>query len=102
MGNNVNPIPKHIAVRRRTWSIRDATQAINFCTRAFGALEMMQLRQSDGKVGHAELRIGDAPIMLADEFSGHQFPQSGVDWRYIRQHHLRRRMKSNFLSSTAS
>jgi PhnB protein len=27
----------------------------------------MQLRQPDGKVGHAELRIGDAPIMLADE-----------------------------------
>jgi hypothetical protein len=38
----------------------------------------MQLRQPDGKVGHAELRIGDAPIMLADEFPEINFrsPQS--------------------------
>jgi len=38
----------------------------------------MQLRQSDGKVSHAELRIGDAPVMLGDEFPEINFrsPQS--------------------------
>jgi PhnB protein len=67
MANNVNPIPEAYRSATPYLSVRDATQAIKFYTRAFGAREVMQLRQPDGKVGHAELRIGDAPIMLADE-----------------------------------
>jgi PhnB protein len=78
MGNNVNPIPEAYRGATPYLSVRDATQAINFYKRAFGALEVLQLRQSDGKVAHAELRIGDAPIMLADEFPDINFrsPQS--------------------------
>lgn len=47
---------------------QNARDAIDFYKRVFGAKEVMRLEQPNGKVGHAELRIGDAKIMLADEF----------------------------------
>jgi PhnB protein len=46
--------------------VRGAAKAIDFYGRAFGAEEIMRL-ESDGKVGHAEVRIGDSVVMLADE-----------------------------------
>jgi len=45
-----------------------AADAIEFYRRAFGASELMRMPAPDGRVGHAELRIGDSRIMLADEF----------------------------------
>ena len=45
-----------------------AADAIEFYKKAFGAEEMMRLPMPNGKLGHAMLRIGDSPIMLADEF----------------------------------
>lgn len=48
--------------------VADAAAAIDFYVAAFGAVETMRLMQADGRVGHAELRIGSAGIMLADEF----------------------------------
>jgi PhnB protein len=48
--------------------IRDAAAAIEFYKNAFGATEFVRLADSSGKVMHAEIRIGDAQIMLADEF----------------------------------
>ena len=68
MANNVNPIPEAYRGATPYLSVKDASRAIKFYQRAFGAREVIQVRQPDGKVGHAELRIGDAPIMLADEF----------------------------------
>ena len=47
---------------------KGATHAIEFYKRAFSALERMRIMQPDGRVGHAELQIGDSIIMLADEF----------------------------------
>lgn len=47
--------------------VRDAAAAIRFYERAFGASELMRLSAPDGKIGHAELQIGDSRIMLADE-----------------------------------
>ena len=64
----MNPIPEAYRSATPYLSVRDATQAIEFYKRTFGAREAMQLRHYDGKVEHAELRIDDAPIMLADEF----------------------------------
>lgn len=68
MANNVNPIPEAYRGATPYLSVKDASRAIKFYQRAFGAREVIQVRQPDGKIGHAELRIGDAPIMLADEF----------------------------------
>lgn len=41
--------------------------ALGFYQKAFGAKEIMRMETPDGKISHAEIRIGDAPIMLADE-----------------------------------
>jgi PhnB protein len=48
--------------------VRGGADAISFYTRAFGARELFRLCEPSGKVGHAELTIGDCPFMLADEY----------------------------------
>lgn len=48
--------------------VKGAAQAIEFYTQVFGATVGMRLDSPDGRVGHAELKIGDSVIMLADEF----------------------------------
>ncbi len=48
--------------------VKDAAKAIDFYKRAFGATESMRMRGSGGKIMHAEIKIGDSAIMLADEF----------------------------------
>ena len=48
--------------------VNQASKAIEFYKKVFGAKEAMRMSKPDGKIGHAELRIGDAKIMLADEF----------------------------------
>lgn len=45
---------------------KDATGAIEFYKKAFGATERMRIPGPDGTIGHAELEIGDSVIMLAD------------------------------------
>ncbi len=47
--------------------VRDAARAIQFYEEAFGARELYRLSWPGGKVGHAELALGEAIIMLADE-----------------------------------
>ena len=49
-------------------SYRDAAAAIDFYKRAFGATELMRLAEPSGKIGHAELQVGDAIFMLSDEY----------------------------------
>ena len=47
-------------------SIKGAAQAIEFYKRAFSATELFRLVAPSGEIGHAEIKIGDSPIMLAD------------------------------------
>jgi len=47
--------------------VEGAAQAIAFYTRAFGAKETMRLAEPGGRIGHAQITIGDALVMLADE-----------------------------------
>ena len=47
--------------------VNDAAAAIEFYKKAFGATELMRMPKPNGKIGHAEIRIGDSTIMLADE-----------------------------------
>jgi PhnB protein len=49
-------------------AVDDGARAIAFYQEAFGATEVMRMPGPNGKVGHAELRIGDSRIMLADEY----------------------------------
>jgi PhnB protein len=77
-GKKVQPIPEEYRGATPYLSVKDAARAIEFYKEAFGAREVMRMPQPDGKIGHAEVRIGDAPIMLADEFPEMNFrsPQS--------------------------
>lgn len=47
--------------------VQGGVAAIEFYTKAFGAIERMRMPGAGGKIGHAELLIGDSVIMLADE-----------------------------------
>jgi PhnB protein len=48
--------------------LRDAAKAIDFYKKAFGAEEVLRMPMPDGRLGHAEIRIGDSHVMMADEF----------------------------------
>jgi PhnB protein len=74
----VKPIPDGYHVVTPYLALNDAARAIDFYKRAFGARERLRMDAPGGKVGHAELVIGDSAIMLADEFAEMEFlgPQS--------------------------
>ncbi len=63
----VNPVPKGYHTATPYLIVHDAARAIDFYKNAFGATEMYRLSSPDGKVAHAEIKIGDSPIMLGDE-----------------------------------
>ncbi len=63
----VKPIPDGYHSVTPYLIVDDAKAAIDFYTRAFGATEKFRLPMGD-KIGHAEIRIGDSFVMLADEF----------------------------------
>jgi PhnB protein len=48
-------------------TVRNGAEAIEFYKKAFGAVELLRMPAPGGKIGHAEIKIGDSPIMLADE-----------------------------------
>ena len=64
----VSAIPKGYHSITPYLIIEDASAAIEFYKRAFGAKEVLRMGKPGGKVGHAELKFGDAKIMLADEY----------------------------------
>lgn len=67
MAGKVKPIPEGYSSVTPYLSIKGASDAIEFYKKAFGAKEVMRMAQPDGRIGHAELQIGDSKIMLADE-----------------------------------
>jgi PhnB protein len=64
----VKPIPDGYHTLTPFLTVRDAVRAIEFYKQAFGAVERGVMKGPDGKVMHAELKIGDSIIMLSDEF----------------------------------
>ena len=74
----VQPIPAGYHTVTPYLIVRDAANAIDFYKQAFGALELFRMAGPGGKIGHAEIKIGDSPIMLADEFPemGFRGPES--------------------------
>jgi PhnB protein len=78
MGTSIQVAPEPRANATPYLSIRNATAAIEFYMKAFGAIEVTRLVQPDGRIGHAEINIDGAKIMLADEFPeiGFKSPES--------------------------
>lgn len=64
----VKPIPDNYPRLSPYLIVDGAAKAIEFYTAVFGAKERMRLGAPEGKIGHAELEIGDSLIMVADEF----------------------------------
>lgn len=63
----VKPIPDGYHSVTPYLIVRGAGEAIDFCAGAFGAEEGMRIPAPHGTIGHAEIRIGDSVVMLADE-----------------------------------
>jgi PhnB protein len=64
----VKPIPEGYATPIPYLAVDDAEEAIKYYKKAFGAKERVRMPMPDGKVGHAELEIGQSIIMLSDPF----------------------------------
>jgi len=78
MASKVKPIPEGYHTATPYLILSDAAKAIEFYKRAFGAAELMRFAAPGGKIGHAEIKIGDSQIMLADEHPdmGYKSPTS--------------------------
>jgi PhnB protein len=78
MTSKVKPIPEGYHAVTPYLSVKGAAGAIEFYKKAFGAKDVMRMPGPDGKIGHAEIQIGDSRIMLADEHPEMNFrgPQS--------------------------
>lgn len=63
----VKPIPDGYHAVTPYLVVDGAAQALEFYKEVFGATEQMRMAGPDGRIGHAEMRIGDSVVMLADE-----------------------------------
>jgi len=73
----VKPVPGGFHSVTAYLLVRGATEAIEFYRKAFGATELDRHPGPDGKLLHAEIRIGDSPVMLADEHPDAGFVSPG-------------------------
>ena len=87
MSSKVKAIPEGYEGATPYLIIKDAARALEFYKKAFGAAEIMRIPSPGGKVGHAEIKIGAATLMLADDFPRHELQKSPVVRRYACEHH---------------
>lgn len=73
MTTRVKPIPDDYRSAVPYLCCDGAASALDFYAAAFGATELMRMAEPSGRIGHAEISIGEARIMLADEY-----PDMGV------------------------
>ena len=78
MPTKAQPIPKGYHSITPYLVVKDAKKAIDYYKRAFGAQEIMKMDGPEGKIAHAEIKIGDSMLMLGDEMpgSGNRSPAS--------------------------
>jgi PhnB protein len=67
MATKVKPIPDGYASVTPYLVVDGGVKALDFYKAAFGATEIMRMEQPNGRLGHAEFRIGNSIIMMADE-----------------------------------
>jgi PhnB protein len=78
MARSKKAIPEGFHTVTPSLVVNDAAKAIDFYKKALGAEERMRMALPDGRISHAELRIGDSVIFLSDEIpnTGSKSPQS--------------------------
>ena len=74
----VSPIPPGYHSLTPYLIVDGADRALSWYSLAFGARELMRLKAPEGRVGHAEMEIGDSRIMLADEAPEHDAKAPGA------------------------
>ena len=72
MKGKARPVPQGHHTATPYLVVNDAAEALDFYKRAFGAKETMRI-EHNGKVGHAQMKIGNSRIMVSDEH-----PETGV------------------------
>ncbi len=72
----VAPVPSGYRTVTAYLTVNDGPRALDFYKRAFGAREMARMAGPGGKIMHAEFRIGDSIVMLADEMPGTSSPKA--------------------------
>ena len=79
MSHPVRDIPEGYHNDTPYLTCTSAAKAMEFYKSVFGATEMMRMGAPDGKIGHAELKIGDSHVFVSDEFPGmNSAPTPGV------------------------
>jgi PhnB protein len=81
MASNVKPVPEGYHTVTPYLNLKDAHQALDFIKKAFGAEEKFRMPMPDGKIGHAEIRIGDSMIMLSEAMQ--KAPKQGSLFLYV-------------------
>jgi PhnB protein len=76
MPASVNPIPSGYHSVTPFLVVRQADKALEYYTKAFGAVEKVRMPGPDGRIMHAEFQIGDSMLMLAEEMGPNKAPQS--------------------------
>ena len=67
MTSSVKPIPEGMHTVTPHLVCRNASEAIAFYVKAFGAVELFRMPGPSGKIAHAQIKIGDSVVMLTDE-----------------------------------
>src|ERR1700688_2443611 len=68
MANNARAFREGYHTITPALTCKDAAKGIDFYKKALGAKEIHRMQGPDGKIGHAEMQIGDSKFMLSDEF----------------------------------
>ncbi|HVX11809.1 MAG TPA: VOC family protein [Pirellulales bacterium] len=78
----VQPVPAGYHTVTPYLVVRGVDRLIDFLKQAFGAVEIHRMSRPDGSVGHAEMKIGDSPIMMGEPM-GDQPPMPAVLYVYL-------------------
>ena len=73
---STKPIPDGFTTVTPSLVMKDSNKAIEFYKKALGAQELMRMPGPDGKIMHAEIKVGNSHVMMNDEIMGSKSPET--------------------------
>ena len=73
---STKPIPDGFTTVTPSLVMKDCNKAIEFYKKALGAQELMRMPGPDGKIMHAEIKVGNSHVMMNDEIMGSKSPET--------------------------